>query len=112
MKKITFFLVILFAFSFSCTIAKAGYFEHEAAKTEGNAPLSLYGRYKLNTFILEQYNIISYGEPFGNWMPSITGLMTHKATGERGEYQYLGYSFSEQIHIPNDKYLNTLEKSS
>ena len=108
-KRITLFLISCILFSLILFV-NAGYYEHRPEKYPDIPYESQKGNYKLNTFILDTYNIVSYGEPFGNWLPTREGLMTKsKNSDERGEYQYLGYNYLE-IPITNDRYFSHEDK--
>lgn len=106
MKKLSFTMFML-AFLTMLTISmNAIYFEHNSSEYQDELVESKKGKYFLNTYILEQYNIISYGYPYGNWMKFDSGLMTKdNSSNEKGEYQFLGYNYLEEP-ISNDRYFN------
>ena len=103
-KQIVVWINFTLIFILLCTTATAMYFESDSTKYLGNHSLSKNGKYSLNTFVLGNYNVVSYGEPFGSWMKSDKGLMTKKGNPqEKGEYQCLGYNFDEEP-INNDRW--------
>ncbi len=107
MKKIAFPLLIMaFLFIFISSL-NAVFFEHSIEKYTSTPARSDKGGYPLNTYILDTYNIVSYGYPHGNWMKSETGFMTKDNTSnDRGEYQFLGYNNREEP-ITNDRYFKS-----
>ena len=104
MKKVVVYILIFLLFISSISFSHAEYFQHDKNKCGLHEEYSIKGSYALNTYILEHYNIVSYGEPYGNFMRADWGKMTNKQTGEKGEYQYLGYDYYETTQIPNDRY--------
>jgi len=104
MKKVVGSILIFLLFISNIPSSHAEYFQHDKSKCGLHAEDSIKESYSLNTYILEYYNIVSYGEPFGNFMKAEWGRMTNKQTGEKGEYQYLGYDYFETTQIPNDRY--------
>ncbi len=104
MKRVVVSILVFLLFFSNISLSHAEYFLHEKNKCGTHAEESVKGKYKLNTYILERYNIVSYGEPFGLFMEAEWGKMTNKDTGKKGEYQYLGYDFNEITQLTNDRY--------
>jgi hypothetical protein len=104
MKKVVVCILIFLLFISNISSSHAEYFQHDKNKCGQHAEYSIKGGYALNTYILEHYNIVSYGEPFGAFVKAEWGKMTNKETGEKGEYQYLGLDYYEITQITNDRY--------
>jgi hypothetical protein len=96
------------------------YYEHKPERYPNVLPYSE-GEKPLNTYVLDKYNIVVYGEPFGSitdpenpdigWLPKTEGLMTKKNNDkEYGEYKYLGYNYYNQP-ITNDRYFYGEDKT-
>lgn len=106
MRQIKILVLSVITLLFIAVISSATYFEHNPDKFSfiKGKELSSRKNHQLNTYILGEYNIESYGYPFGEWLPCLDGRMTKNNDSlETGEYQYLGYNFYEEV-ITNDRY--------
>jgi hypothetical protein len=104
MKKYAFYILIIIAFVLIVPSSNAIYFEANHEKYPDILPFSGIDNLPLNTYVLDNYNVISYGYPHGNWMPYENGKMTKDNNStQKGEYQYLGYNYFDEP-ILNDRY--------